>query len=127
MTSDEIPEMFELILRRMEWMDLKGIKQWNVTEYDSVYPMEHYEELRRKGELFALVDPLKYSINPFGAKKRQAKYESLPVETRVLYEELDAQRRELEKELRELKAQLKKERSGGSDDNCACNGSGGCY
>lgn len=82
---------------------------------------------RRNKELFALVDPLKYSINPFGAKKRQAKYESLPVETRVLYEELDAQRRELEKELRELKAQLKKERSGDSDDNCACNGSGGCY
>ncbi len=53
-TKEEIPQMFDLILARMKWMDEKGIKQWNVTYYDEVYPMSYYEEARKKGILYVL-------------------------------------------------------------------------
>lgn len=52
--KEEIPLMFSLILKRMEWMDLKGIKQWNVTAYDEVYPLSYYEEHRLLHEVFVL-------------------------------------------------------------------------
>ncbi len=48
--------MFSMILRRMEWMEEKGIRQWNVAEYDEIYPLSYYEEERQKGELFVLAD-----------------------------------------------------------------------
>lgn len=54
--KEEIPQMFQIILERMKWMDDKGIKQWNVTKYDEVYPPSYYEEKRRKGEVFVLED-----------------------------------------------------------------------
>lgn len=53
-TKEEIPLFFELILQRMKWMDDKGIKQWNVTYYDEVYPIPYYEEARQKGILYVL-------------------------------------------------------------------------
>ena len=52
--KEEIPQMFQIILDRMKWMDEKGIKQWNVTKYDEVYPPSYYEEKREKGEVFVL-------------------------------------------------------------------------
>lgn len=50
----EIPQIFNLILERMKWMDEKGIKQWNVMEYDKVYPLSYYEEMSAK--LYVLAD-----------------------------------------------------------------------
>ncbi|MBR5773496.1 MAG: hypothetical protein IKY44_01465 [Clostridia bacterium] len=58
----EIPEMFEMVLARMRWMDEVGIRQWNVTKYDEVYPMSYYEGKRQKGENFVLVDTEKNQI-----------------------------------------------------------------
>ncbi len=52
----ELEEMFALILSRMRWMDEVGIKQWNVTYYDEVYPLSYYEECRKKGEIYVLSD-----------------------------------------------------------------------
>ena len=54
--KDEIPEMFNLIIERIQWMDKKGIKQWNITNYEKVYPQSYYEEKRKKGEVFVLQD-----------------------------------------------------------------------
>ena len=51
-----VDEVFGLILRRIDWMDEKGIRQWNATNYDRVYPQSYYEECRKRGELFALED-----------------------------------------------------------------------
>ena len=51
---DEIPVMFDLIRQRMAWMDRIGIRQWNVTHYDTVYPLSYYEAHRRSGEVFVL-------------------------------------------------------------------------
>ena len=50
----EIPLMFDIIISRMKWMDEVGIKQWNVTEYDKVYPVSYYEEMYRLGQVFVL-------------------------------------------------------------------------
>lgn len=55
-TKDEIPQMFSMILQRMKWMDETGIKQWNVTNYDKYYPKEYYENERKNGNVFVLVD-----------------------------------------------------------------------
>lgn len=55
-TKEEIPQMFQLILQRMKWMDEKGIKQWNVTKYDEVYPLSYYENKRKKDQVFVLAN-----------------------------------------------------------------------
>ena len=69
--KDEIPQMFNLILERIKWMDEKGIKQWNVTKYDEVYPQSYYEERRKKHEIFVLYDTLKKSNRVFCSIKRK--------------------------------------------------------
>ena len=48
--------MFDLIMRRVAWMDQVGIRQWNTTRYDRRYPLEYYENRRQMGELFVLED-----------------------------------------------------------------------
>ncbi|MBQ8592379.1 MAG: MBL fold metallo-hydrolase [Lachnospiraceae bacterium] len=68
-TKEEIPQMFELILKRMIWMDEKGIKQWNVTKYDEVYPLHYYEDAWNRGEIFVLVDKIAGEIVCAGALK----------------------------------------------------------
>ena len=60
--EEEIPVMFQMILERMRWMDDVGIKQWNVTKYDEVYPLSYYEEKREKGEVFVLEDTASHEI-----------------------------------------------------------------
>ncbi len=47
--------MVALILSRMRWMDEVGIRQWNCTHYDEVYPMSYYEAAQARGEIFVLV------------------------------------------------------------------------
>lgn len=54
--------MFRMVLERMEWMDRKGIKQWNVTKYDEVYPLSYYEDKRKKGQVYVLEDTEKEQI-----------------------------------------------------------------
>ena len=38
---EKAPQMFDLVLERMKWMDEKGIEQWNVMGYDEVYPLSY--------------------------------------------------------------------------------------
>ena len=54
--DDELPLMFELIMSRVRWMDEVGIKQWNVTKYDEVYPLPYYESHAKDGEVFVLTE-----------------------------------------------------------------------
>lgn len=61
-SPEDLPVMFEIILRRMRWMDEVGIRQWNVTEYDKVYPLSYYEEKQRQGQVFVLYDRQKQAI-----------------------------------------------------------------
>ena len=47
---------YHLIEKRIEWMNIKGIRHWNVYDYLNVYPLSHYQSLQEKGELFVLKD-----------------------------------------------------------------------
>lgn len=53
-TRQEIPRLFAMIRERMAWMDEKGIRQWNVAQYDQIYPQAYYEQERQKGHVFVL-------------------------------------------------------------------------
>lgn len=53
---EEIPQMFALILRRIAWMDEKGIKQWNVTNYADAYPEAYYYKQCEMGTAYVLAE-----------------------------------------------------------------------
>ena len=53
---DEIGDMFSLIMSRVRWMDEVGIRQWNVTKYDEVYPPSYYESHAKDKEVFVLAE-----------------------------------------------------------------------
>lgn len=63
--------MLALIHQRIAWMDEVGIRQWNVTDYDGVYPAEYYQACFDAGELFALEDTCSGQIVCAGALKAQ--------------------------------------------------------
>lgn len=55
-SPDEAAVLYNLVVDRMKWMDRKGIRQWNVTEYLVRFPMEYYVEKQRIGQLYVLED-----------------------------------------------------------------------
>lgn len=52
--ADEIAAVFSLYQKRVDWMDAVGIRQWNTTDYLTVYPAEYYWEHQQAGRLFVL-------------------------------------------------------------------------
>ena len=54
--NNEFQRVFSLILERMHWMDDCGIKQWNVSSYDEIYPLDYYKDAQSNGLLYVLVD-----------------------------------------------------------------------
>ena len=36
--------IFRLVVRRVEWMDQKGLHQWNESNYLEAYPLEYYRQ-----------------------------------------------------------------------------------
>lgn len=53
----DLPRVFELIDSRIRWMDEKGIRQWNVTDYWGCYPPEHYRRAVDMGCMHLLRRP----------------------------------------------------------------------
>jgi hypothetical protein len=53
-TADEVQTVFQLVLNRIHWMDEKGIRQWNVTDYVGRFPLSYYEQKQAEGEMFVL-------------------------------------------------------------------------
>lgn len=51
----EVYPVFELVKKRVQWMDEKGIRQWNVTGYLEAYPVSYYEERQKEGQLYILL------------------------------------------------------------------------
>ena len=47
---------FELIKKRIAWMDDVGIRHWNILNYTEVYPLEHYIDHVNAGRLWVLKD-----------------------------------------------------------------------
>ena len=52
----DIEAIFSLYEKRVRWMDENGVRQWNVTDYLTVYPAAYYREQQAAGRLFALYD-----------------------------------------------------------------------
>lgn len=50
----DLERVYELIDRRIHWMDEVGIRQWNVTDYWGVYPKKHYMDCLDRGELYVI-------------------------------------------------------------------------
>lgn len=67
--------MQALIHARIAWMDRVGIRQWNVTDYDGVYPPAYYQACFDSAELYALADAHTGEIVCVGAlKERDARW-----------------------------------------------------
>ena len=54
--KEEVQNVFELILDRIEWMNENNIHQWNETNYTDAYPLSYYEEKAEQGQLFGLIE-----------------------------------------------------------------------
>lgn len=50
--AEDLDAVWQLIVDRVEWMDKKGIRQWNVTNYLEAFPKEYYLEKNRKETTF---------------------------------------------------------------------------
>lgn len=53
----QIPEIFALYEARIRWMDAVGLRQWNATDYLSVYPASYFESMQAKKLLYVLLHP----------------------------------------------------------------------
>lgn len=50
----EIPELFDMILKRIKWMDDNGIIQWNAAGYDRLFPLSYFEKQYKKDRIYVL-------------------------------------------------------------------------
>lgn len=55
---EDAEAVFSIIRDRIRWMDEQGIRQWNVTDYWSVFPESYYREAIEAGRLLVLRDRL---------------------------------------------------------------------
>lgn len=46
--------ILDMIRERIAWMDEKGLKQWNVTNYLDCYPRNYFEEGIRRGDFYLM-------------------------------------------------------------------------
>lgn len=61
--QEEIRIMYDMIQERVAWMDQVGIRQWNVTGYATVYPLEYFEHYRQLGQVYVLEDKVSHQIH----------------------------------------------------------------
>ena len=52
--ASHLEAFYELIRRRIVWMEENGIRQWNVTDYWGVYPEDYYARQQEQGRLYIL-------------------------------------------------------------------------
>ncbi len=52
--NTDIEKVFSIFKERVNWMDRKGIRQWNVTDYLNAYPISYYEQQQKDGNLYIL-------------------------------------------------------------------------
>lgn len=57
LTAAEAKEAYGLILERIAWMNERGIRHWNIWDYEKAYPLAYYEARAGEGVLYGLVDP----------------------------------------------------------------------
>ena len=50
----DVNTVFQLYKKRIQWMNENGIRQWNVTGYLDVYPVDYYPRHQTLGNLYVL-------------------------------------------------------------------------
>ena len=55
-THDDLNQVYDLINARMDWMVIKGIKQWEHNHYWSVYPKSYYASQVEQQQMYVLKD-----------------------------------------------------------------------
>lgn len=50
----EVEQIFGLYLKRIQWMNDKGIDQWNKNGYLDDYPVTYYYEQQKAGRLYVM-------------------------------------------------------------------------
>ena len=53
---EDVPAVMDVLRRRMAWMDEKGLRHWNCSDYLEEFPLSYFQALARAGELFAAWD-----------------------------------------------------------------------
>lgn len=53
---NNIPEAYSIIEKRVQWMENKGIRQWNTTDYLNTYPIAYFEAHQKAGNLYIAKD-----------------------------------------------------------------------
>lgn len=53
---EDVPTILALLQKRIDWMDEKGLYQWNKTAYLTVYPAPYFAERIRENSVFLAVD-----------------------------------------------------------------------
>lgn len=53
-SPNDVEDVFALINKRIEWMDHKEIKHWNVFNYCELFPLQYYHDQMNKGNLYVL-------------------------------------------------------------------------
>lgn len=55
--AEELPAVFQLYVRRVDWMERRGLRQWNATGYLRAYPPAYFAECQAAGTLYAAARP----------------------------------------------------------------------
>lgn len=55
-TKSDITSIFKLYENRIKWMDKKGLKQWNTTDYLRVYPLDYFQKQLEDKHLYIIED-----------------------------------------------------------------------
>ena len=50
--EEDVPAIMALLQQRIDWMDEKGLYQWNKTDYLTCYPPAHFQRLIREDLVF---------------------------------------------------------------------------
>lgn len=53
---EDIPTILALLQKRIDWMDEKGLYQWNKTAYLTVYPASYFAERIGENSVFLAMD-----------------------------------------------------------------------
>jgi ribosomal protein S18 acetylase RimI-like enzyme len=52
--KQDVDKIYELIKKRIKWMDDNNIHQWNKTDYLATYPKKYFEEKMAIGQLYTM-------------------------------------------------------------------------
>ena len=50
--EEDVPAIMALLQQRIDWMDEKGLYQWNKTGYLTCYPPAHFQRMIREEQTF---------------------------------------------------------------------------